>query len=263
MPKLDHKFNRFVKNSWVNFTSRYGTTVLHPQFIVKNNSQFAIKLAKKYIHGKLLDIGCGTMSYRKQVEPLVDTYVGLDYPLTSKAYKTKLKPDIKANAKNIPVADESFDSVLMLQVLEHIDDPLAALKEANRILKKGEYLILSTPFMYPIHDSPNDYFRYTQYSLKKLFKDSGFKVQKIYSKGSFLEFWLQSLIVFSLIRTKDLLWAKSSPASVAQLLIMLTLICFYPLFNIIVITLIPALSLLTPNLPNGFPLIYVAVAKKP
>ena len=74
MPKLDHKFNRFVKNSWVNFTSRYGTTVLHPQFIVKNNSQFAIKLAKKQ--------GIGMVGSRGSVVPHFKKLIQEGKPLT-------------------------------------------------------------------------------------------------------------------------------------------------------------------------------------
>ena len=145
--------NRAVKKQWIKFTDLYGTTILHPQFIVKNQAQLAIKICKKYAGGKLLDIGCGTMSYRKQVEPLVDEYIGLDYPLTSKAYPSKIRPDILADAKNIPIKNNSYDTVLMLQVLEHIDDPLTALMEANRVLKTGKYLILSTPFILSVSES--------------------------------------------------------------------------------------------------------------
>lgn len=262
MLKLNHTL-LVVKKEWTTFTDLLGNTVVHPQYIAKSNAQFAVHLAKKYVHGKLLDIGCGTMSYRKYVEPLVDQYIGLDYPLTSKMYPAKIQPDILADAKKLPIRKESFDSILMLQVLEHIDDPLTALKEANRVLKKGEYLILSTPFMYPLHDSPNDYFRYTQFALKKLLTDSGFKVINIYAKGNFLEFWLQSLIVFSLKRIKDIIWHKLSIGSFMQLIFMLIILSFYPLFNFCVILLEPLLNTASSKFSNPFPLVYVAVAKKP
>lgn len=82
------------------------------------------------------------------------------------------KPDIVASACNMKVIDDSsIDAVFLIEVLEHINEPKKALKEIHRILKPNGKLILSTPFIFPIHDEPYDFYRYTEYGLQYLLKD--------------------------------------------------------------------------------------------
>lgn len=252
---------RFIKLNWTRFTDRFGNSFIHPQFIVKRYANAAIDLIEKYGDGDLLDVGCGTMSYKKYIEPLVEKYTGLDYPLTSKNYPSSLRPDIYANAKNIPSKDDSYDCVIMLQVLEHIDEPLVALKEAHRVLKKKKYFVLSVPFMYPVHDAPNDYFRYTEYSLKKMAKAVGFKVIKIERYGNFLEFIFQSIIVFLFKRTKYILETKKTFKKLVLLLFLLLCLPVYIPFNFLVVLLKP-LEKFFPKHKTDFPLVYSLVAQK-
>lgn len=173
------------KSLWDFFSDKLGTTIFHPQYFAKKYAREAIVIAKKISNGTLLDIGCGRMPYRSEFLPSVTKYIGLDHPETAKLYMGDLKPDIYANATKIPLRSKSIDTVLMLMVLEHLPDPLLALSEANRLLnRKNGKLILSTVQMYPTHDAPFDYFRYTRYGLKSIFEDSGFKVRKIISQGN-------------------------------------------------------------------------------
>ena len=55
--------------------------------------------------------------------------------------------------------------------MEHLHTPEVAIKEIARVLAPGGRLILTTRFVYPLHDIPHDYFRYTKYGLRHLFKD--------------------------------------------------------------------------------------------
>lgn len=64
--------------------------------------------------------------------------------------------------------DESFDLVIMVEVLEHVHNPSLAIDEIHRVLKPGGQLLLTTPFLFPIHDAPNDFFRFTKFGLKKI-----------------------------------------------------------------------------------------------
>ena len=57
------------------------------------------------------------------------------------------------------------------EVLEHLKNPFIAVKEIKRVLKPSGKLILTTRFIFSLHDAPNDYFRYTKYGLKELFKE--------------------------------------------------------------------------------------------
>ncbi len=77
-------------------------------------------------------------------------------------------PDVVADACRSPFAAESFDAVVMAEVLEHCHDPRGALAGARRALRPGGRLLLSTPFIFPIHNRPVDYWRFTRYGLELL-----------------------------------------------------------------------------------------------
>lgn len=185
-----------LKHLWVEFTDRYGTTPIHPQFIINRLAHQAIHEAEIYARGDLIDIGCGRMAHRKELEKVTSSYVGFDHPKLSKLYPSPRKPDLYGDAMKLPIKDNTFDTALLLQVLEHLDNPQKALDESYRILKKNGYIIISVPFMYPIHDAPYDYYRFTEYAIKKMIKQTGFKIIKLETGGNFFEFWLQSLIVY-------------------------------------------------------------------
>lgn len=68
-------------------------------------------------------------------------------------------------------ADNSYDFVILDQILEHVPKPRQALKEVHRILKKGGWLINSTPFLIQIHPCPSDYWRFSKEGMKELLSD--------------------------------------------------------------------------------------------
>ncbi len=98
---------------------------------------------------------------------------------------SRANPDIVCDVKDIPVQSNYFDTVLMTELLEYLIDPILALKELNRVLKKNGTLIISVPFVHPLHgDKDLDYYRYTKNSLITLSNKAGFKVEKIQIMGS-------------------------------------------------------------------------------
>lgn len=78
-------------------------------------------------------------------------------------------PDVVADAHQLPFADAEFAMILCTEVLEHLKDPRKAVSEMGRVLVPGGTLILTTRFVYPLHDVPHDYYRYTKYGLQELF----------------------------------------------------------------------------------------------
>lgn len=72
------------------------------------------------------------------------------------------------DAHALPFTDASFPVVLCTEVLEHCTAPHTVLDEFYRVLKPGGRLILTTRFVFPLHDAPGDYFRYTKYGLRHL-----------------------------------------------------------------------------------------------
>ena len=69
--------------------------------------------------------------------------------------------DLHGSIDAIPVEDASFDVVLCLQVLEHVPDPAAAVRELRRVVRPGGRVLLSTHGVYPFHPNPDDLWRWT------------------------------------------------------------------------------------------------------
>ncbi len=83
-------------------------------------------------------------------------------------------------AENFPVVDiqnlkdyksDSYDYVILDQVLEHVSDPWKAIREIYRIIKENGYLIITTPFLIQLHFGPRDYWRFTNDGLKEILCD--------------------------------------------------------------------------------------------
>jgi len=84
----------------------------------------------------------------------------------------KRNPDFVCDICDMaPIADGSVDVVVCMEVLEHVTNPVKAISEMRRVLKDGGVVIGSTPFTFPIHDAPNDFFRYTKFGLDHIFRN--------------------------------------------------------------------------------------------
>jgi len=77
---------------------------------------------------------------------------------------------VVGDAQALGIGDGRFDVVLCTEVLEHLPEPQKAIDEMFRVLKPGGELLLTTRFLFPIHDAPHDYFRYTKYGLRHLLR---------------------------------------------------------------------------------------------
>ena len=80
--------------------------------------------------------------------------------------------DIVADVHDLHMfeADE-FDAILCTEVLEHLHTPHQGIAEMHRVLKPDGMLVLTTRFVYPLHDVPGDYYRFTKYGLEHLLRD--------------------------------------------------------------------------------------------
>lgn len=81
--------------------------------------------------------------------------------------------------------DGEFERVLCTEVLEHLHTPQTAIDEMRRVLAPGGTLILTTRFIFPLHNIPGDYFRFTRYGLAHLLRD--WKSVKIAEEGTTME----------------------------------------------------------------------------
>lgn len=77
--------------------------------------------------------------------------------------------DLVGDAHNIPVLNDTFDSIICNAVLEHVRDPERVVSEMIRVLKPGSYLYAEVPYIFFFHGYPNDYRRYTREGVRQLF----------------------------------------------------------------------------------------------
>jgi SAM-dependent methyltransferase len=130
----------------------------------------------KYISGETLDFGAGSAKYRNIIKPFSTKYV--TYDMCPGPYI-----DIVGSVLDVNLPNNSYDTVISTQVLEHVEKPWIMVKEIGRILKEGGICILSAPFIVPYHADPNDFFRYTKNGLISLFENEGFEVVECESYG--------------------------------------------------------------------------------
>lgn len=127
--------------------------------------------------GKTLDVGGGNGNrYRGYFN--TNDFQSLDLNPDS-------KPDILASADKIPLSENTIDTILSSQMLEHVMNPLGCLKEMIRVLKPGGSLIITIPQSNEMHSEPEDYWRFTKFGIIFLLEQAGFKVETVLQRGNY------------------------------------------------------------------------------
>jgi SAM-dependent methyltransferase len=146
----------------------------NPFYLARRELWKVMKGFRQHVHGRVLDVGCGTQPYRSLFE--VESYRGLEID-TPQARARKAADDYYDGGR-FPYPDASFDSVLCSQVLEHSFAPEMLLGEIARVLKPGGKLVLTVPFVWDEHEQPWDYARYSSFGLRALVERSGLTVSE-------------------------------------------------------------------------------------
>lgn len=202
------------------------STPLHPQWLVSRLEQRKTSWVAAKTTGHVLDVGCADRSIKSKLTK-ADSYTGLDYPTTASAlYGTR--PDVYGNASQLPFVESSFDSLLLLDVLEHVAEPESALREALRVLRPGGCILLTIPFAYPLHDQPHDYQRFTEHGLAYRLNQQGFTRVTIEEAGGGIEAATVGMVLALSQGSIEAFSAKSWRVTFA--LVALTLV---PLINIL------------------------------
>jgi len=146
----------------------------------------------------ILDAGAGETPYKKFCSHLKyiaqdfgqyhgDGQVGLQM---GKWDNTKL--DIVSDILSIPLPDHSVDAIMCTEVLEHIPDPLGAIKEFGRLLKPEGYLLITAPFASLTHFAPYHFASgFSKYFYEKHLPDNGFEITDMQLNGNFFEYVAQ------------------------------------------------------------------------
>lgn len=136
----------------------------------RNLLEEKLKTLTPHLKGKILDAGSKNRRY--------DSF--LDGEVVAIDLKPQGKRVQKGDLRSLKFVSNSFDGVLSTEVLEYVAETSQAIFEIHRVLKKGGFTLVSTPFMYKVH---GDYLRYTEAYLREQF--SKFSKVEILPIGNF------------------------------------------------------------------------------
>lgn len=185
--------SKFVpaKNGWK--ASRDSTQVA-PQSRLAADI-FAASYARsisQYATGDLLDHGCGQMPLFAMYRERVTTVTAIDW--SHSPHRIDHADHFSDLNLQMPFQDESFDTVVSSDVVEHLWNPVAVFQDFARILRPDGCLILGTPFNYWMHEIPHDYFRWSPYAVRKLAQQEGFEPVEINFCGGHREVLIDTLL---------------------------------------------------------------------
>lgn len=112
------------------------------------------------LRGRVIDVGCGLGPYRRLLGAGC-SYVGVDWRATPAV-------SVLGDVSRLPIADDVADCILLTEVLEHVPEPLAVLREVRRVLRPGGVAYVTVPMSWCLHGEPFDYYRFTPYGISYL-----------------------------------------------------------------------------------------------
>ena len=149
-------------------------------------NNFLKKISSEFIDADILEIGSGV---KKRKTSAVEIF-----SKAKKFQQTDVDVDLgykTLDLTNIQSFDKEYDLVICTNVLEHIYDVRTAVNNLYKLVKKDGNIVVSVPFVYPLHDEPEDFWRFTEHSLRKLFEN--FEITTL-KKTGFRQFPLQYIV---------------------------------------------------------------------
>jgi SAM-dependent methyltransferase len=149
--------------------------------------------------GRTLDIGGGSF-YKNLAKSTWSSYFVLEPDLNSLPKSNDLDKiiSISADAGKSPIKSHTFDTVIIIQVLQFIFEPTKVIAEANRILKKNGRIVIQVPQSGNLHGVPHHYYNFTRFWLERTLSENDFKIVEYITLGGawrtiasrlFLMFW--------------------------------------------------------------------------
>ena len=181
---------------------------INPFYFTRRALLKYIKLYAPQLEGVLLDFGCGSKPY-KDLFVNIEQYIGIDFENGAHDHNSE-NIDLFYDGKRIPFEDNKFDAILTTQVLEHVSNIDDTLAEIRRVLKPNGKVLISLPFVWPEHEMPFDYRRYTAIGIEEVLHRH--KLTTISSKksGTYFEVLVQLWISFLLnILPAEKKWLKA------------------------------------------------------
>lgn len=180
-------------------------------YVVRKSILQSIRKYLPEFRGKVVDLGCGDMPYKEMIlsQKRVTDYISIDWPGT-KYYHNQ--PNFFWDGITIPLENESVDCVLLTEVIEHLDNPTAVLKEIRRILRPGGIVTGTTPFIWPLHEVPNDMHRLSPFGVKRIMADAGYTSYEVTGMGGWRTAFAQFMSAYIAFGIKNSLVRKIAKA---------------------------------------------------
>lgn len=177
----------FIKSKWPHFDILFkdikslakNKKIKHIVSLERGNLYGSISLFAPFFENKnFISVDCSTEKIKKR-----GSY---NKEKVNSNYIIKKKIDYFRNYKNLKLKKSSADLVLIPNLMHHIFDHIKLLEQCKSILKKDGLIYIFEPLIRELHQKPDDYFRFTPYSLERIFKNLGLKKIKLnYSGGPF------------------------------------------------------------------------------
>jgi SAM-dependent methyltransferase len=153
-------------------------------WIPRHNIEKFCREKQHLVSGRVLDFGCGSMPYAACFSG-AQQYIGLEYDRDLVQGSHYVNGSIYFyNGSKLPFSDNQFDSIVCFQVIEHVEDLHSVLLELKRISRPNANILFTGPLLWPEHETPFDFRRYTRWGIAQVFELAGFEVSEIKPLGS-------------------------------------------------------------------------------
>lgn len=173
--------------------------------------EHATPLARANVGPRALDVGCGNQPLRGDLEAMGYAYTSLDVH-QNKAECVDVLGAIDGEPPADLLARGPFDFIVCTEVMEHVPDWATAFANLARLLRPGGKLLVTTPFFYPLHEEPYDFWRPTKYALRTYAERAGLEVVSQHTAGGPWEVIGTALGAFQALPRSGLPWHRLGAA---------------------------------------------------
>ena len=176
------KPSKFVYRKGKLFASRDQSEVgVGSRLVADLVAEFYDANLRLFAKGNLLDLGCGKVPLYKSYKDFVSDITCVDWQNTM--HKNEFLDFEWDISVALPFSDGEFDTIILSDVLEHTPQPELLWNEMARILSRNGKILMNVPFYYPIHEAPHDYYRYTEFALRRFVENAGLELALIERLG--------------------------------------------------------------------------------
>lgn len=141
-------------------------------------SRQMFKAVRRYCRGSVLDVG-GWDFYKTAIKKNITFQSWTLLEISGEQFSENNDQRIRmilGDGCHMSFSENSFDTVLNIQVLEHVFEPILMVNEMARVLKENGYMILLVPQTNTIHAVPHHYYNFTRFWIEKALVKAGLEI---------------------------------------------------------------------------------------